>query len=223
MIHMLMFSLLASACFAAPPLDLRDYGATLNGSGVGDSAALDAAIADIASGVKGTSTIQFGGLLTLTHAPPPLVRVHLRGDDIYGSQVLKRYPGGILFYFNSWSGGGLHNFTIPQDTGTPNSYTILVRAGPVHAPDGLQLEDLYIGPGTGPGPWRSIEIEGSGRPLGIRQVRIRNVTCFGSSGYGNVVIDQTVDLHAIALRSFPAGGTFGNIIWGPGNPGKVEL
>jgi len=103
----------------AQALDLRDFGATLDGSGVGDSAAFAAAVDQINNNPNMTNNIRFNGVLTLTSPPPPLSRIHLWGDDIYGSLVLKKYPGGVLFYFNNWSGGGLHNFSVPQDTGTP--------------------------------------------------------------------------------------------------------
>lgn len=216
--------LLPAFLFAAPPLDLRDYGATLNGSGLRDSDAFEYAVADARSGVKGTHDIVFNGALTLTRPTPLMDRVHLWGSDIYGATVLKRWPGGVLFDFRGRrSGGGLHNFSVPQDTGTPGSYTIMARThGDGAGPHGLQLENLYLGSGTGPGPFRTLELAGTALvPFGIRQVRIHNVTVFGSSSPANVYFAGTVDLFITALRVYPAGGTYGDVVWGPSNTGQV--
>lgn len=208
-------------------INLADYGASLDGSGVGDSDAFDKALA-AALVSRSTRTITWAGAFTPTRPLPALDRVHLEGADIYGSTIKKKFPGGVTLRFDGrpgYSGGGLHNFSVPDEPETANSYTILVRSNANgYSADGLQLEHLYLGSSgpAGVSAFRVLELDGSRKvPLGLRQVRINDVTCFGSAAPGTVYIAGTRDLHAQALRVYPAGGVYGDIVQGPDNPGLV--
>lgn len=226
----LLLLLLAAASHAqVPDHSLRDYGAALDGvsaSGEDDNA-LEAAILAVRARV-GSSRIWWRGVLTLRRPPISITGCQIEGDSMLSSMVRKLYQGAALWRMDDvgQSIGGvtaLRNFSVPQDGGTPGSYTILARATSTWAPDCLVLENLYIGSGSGPGPFRSIELNGLARasPAGIRQVRIHNVTVFGSSATANVYFAGTVDLFATCLRVYPAGGTYGDIFWGAGNTGQV--
>lgn len=201
-------------------LDLEDYKV----NGASDDAALAAAIVDAKSGSD--PEIYFYGSLTLRQPPPYLDRVHLIGRDIYGATVTKAYPGGVLFRFDGrpgYSGGGLHNFSIMAAPGNAGSYAILARSKPGYGPHGLQLEDLYIGAGF----YRAIEIAGHDNPnvpgqLGVRQVRVNNVTVFGTTAPASVYLHWTSDARLEALRLYPAGGVYGDLNAVPANnPGLV--
>lgn len=206
-------------------INLADFGAALDGA-ASDSDAFDRALSAALASRK-SCTLTWVGDLTLTRPTPNLDRVHLEGGDIYGARVKKKFPGGVLFRFEGragYSGGGLHNFSVVDEPETAGSYIILARAkADGYAPDGLQLEHLYLGSGRSDvSAFRAIEIDGTRRfPLGARQVRIHDVTCFGSSAPGTVYLAGTRDLYAQALRVYPAGGSYGDIVQGPDNQGLV--
>lgn len=175
-----------------------------------DSEAFNRAIADILCGDSRSTIVEFSGPLVLTSAPPVLDRVTIEGDDATGSVILKRYPGGILFHFggrSGFNGGGLVNFSIPTDTGSAGSYTIMGRArADGYAPDNIRLERLYIGSGGNPSAqaWRHLELIGSPRvsPIGLREPLIRDVTIFGS--IGGEYLDALVAADVDNLQVFPA-------------------
>lgn len=175
-----------------------------------DSEAFNRAINDIICCNNRSSVVEFSGPLVLTQPPPVLDRVTIEGDDPMGSTILKRYPGGILFHFAGrpgFSGGGLVNFSIPTDTGSAGSYTIMGRArADGYAPDNIRLERLYIGSGGNPNAqaWRHLELIGSARtsPVGVREPLIRDVTIFGS--IGGEYLDTLVAADVDNLQVFPA-------------------
>lgn len=203
---------------------LRDFGATLNGSGIGDSTALETVITRINSGVIKSKHIYFDGNLTLTRVPPNLDRIHIHGDEMLDSIVSKKYSG--LWYFRwegrpGYSGGGLHNLAIPSDVFTPNSYMIILRAtSSGYAPDSFEMENLYLASGTGVNaPYRVIDISGTARvsPIGIRQIRMKNVTTFGAVGGCAIYMDGTVDFLSWGLRTYPGAAPYGTVILGSQN------
>lgn len=205
-------------------IHLRSYGATLNGSGVGDSAALQAAYNDINNGVVKTSRILFDGHLCLTTPPPTFDRHYLQGDNIFGSIVSKTYPGSYYFRFEGrpgFSGGGLSDFSIPTTPTSVGSYMVLARATAAgYAPDGLELKNLYLGSGIGANsPFRIIDLNGTARtsPYGARQCRFINVTCFGATGGCSMYMDGTVDFVSWALRFYQGGSPYYGIIKGATN------
>lgn len=199
------------------PLRLERYGARLDGTVPTDGSMLDddalaAAIADAKDRTWKTCRIQWDGMLTLTRQPPSMYRLHLEGDDQASSTISKRFAGGVLLNLNGpdgFTGGGLHNFSTPTTVFSVNSYVVLARATAGFAPDGLQLEHLYLSSGpTAHAPWRNIELSGAARnsPPGLREPWIRNVTCFGATG-GNVVLSGTPKLTACGLNVYAAEGT----------------
>lgn len=175
-----------------------------------DSDALERAIHAVISGDSKSTQILFNGPLTLTRPPPVLDRVHIIGDDIAGSVVLKKYPGGVLWNFGGrvgYSGGGLHNFAIPTMPGCGGGYTILGRARPDgYAPDSLRLESLYVGSGANPAdqPWRNLELYGYPRtsPIGIRGAVLQDLIFFGATS--NIVFDSLVSCDVENIGVFPA-------------------
>lgn len=205
-------------------IHLRDYGATLNGSGVGDSLALQKAINDINSGVVKSAHINFDGHLVLTTPPPIFDRHYLHGDNIYGSVVSKTYPGSYYFRFEGrpgYSGGGLSDFSIPTTPASVGSYMVLARATAAgYAPDGLELKNLYLGSGIGANsPFRIIDLNGTARtsPYGARQCRFINVTCFGATGGCSMYMDGTVDFVSWALRFYQGSSPYYGLIYGATN------
>lgn len=230
---------LASCAVAQVPVhNLRDYGAALDGVSANseDDDALEAAITAARSGA-GSSTVWWRGPLTLRRPPPTVAGVQIQGDGILTASVLKFYPsnvagGEVLWKVTKPAGsilGGhtaLRDFSVPQAVGTPGSYTIFAQADATWAPSGIALANLRIGDGSGPGPFRAVVIDGTQRLLpayGIREPRITNVTVFGSSASGTVWLDGTVGLFAVALRVYPAGGTYGDVYWGPGCSGSWTI
>jgi hypothetical protein len=193
-----------------PRIGVYPYESPLNGVD-SDSDAVEQAIADIKSGDRKSPRILFNGAMTLTRPLPVLDRIFFEGDGGLGSTVRKAYPGGVLFNFGGrvgYSGGGLLNFSIPQAAGTPGSYTIMARArADGYSPDRMRLENLYVGSGAGPGPFRHLELTGAARlsPLGIREPVIRDVTLFGATS--NVFISTLVGAEVQNLAVFPAGGS----------------
>jgi len=205
-------------------IDLKSYGATLNGSGIGDSDALQNAVNDINSGVAGTSHIYFNGNLTLTRLPPILDRHYIHGDNIYGSIISKKYVGGWYLRWDGrpgFSGGGLFDCSIPTDGYSQGSYMIMLRArADGYAPDGFHMENVYLASGIGSNaPFRVLEIIGTPRssPLWIRQARINNVTLFGAQGGCAAYIDGTVDLVTVGFRSYQGAGAYGQILYTSNN------
>jgi hypothetical protein len=196
-------------CREPARIGVYPYESPLNGVD-SDSDAVERAIADIQCGDRGSARLLFNGALTLTRPLPALDRVFFEGDDCLGSSVRKAFPGGILFNFGGragYSGGGLLNFAIPQCAGTPGSYTIVGRArADGYAPDRFRLENLYVGSGAGPGPFRHLELTGAARlsPLGIREPIIRDITLFGATS--NVFLSTLVGADVQNLAVFPAGG-----------------
>ena len=192
------------------PLRLERYGASLDGTGVGDDAAFAAAIQDAKNRTWRTSRIQWNGVLTLSQSPPSLYRIHLEGDDIYGSTIHKGYAGGVLLNFAGpagFTGGGLHNFSVPTQPGSANSYIIRANATTEFSPDGLILEDLYLSSGVEVNaPFRNIEVVGDARlsPPGIRGLVLRNVTCFGATG-GNVFLSGVSRIVGSGLSTYKFG------------------
>lgn len=208
--------------FMGMPLRLENYGAALNGV-TPDDAAFAAAVADAEARTWSTCRIQWNGALTLTRQPPPLYRVHLEGDDICGSTVIKNYPGGLLFQFAGppgFSGGGLHNFAVPSTPGTAGSY--LIYSAPPnsdYAPDCLILDHLYLASGVAAdAPFRNIHLDGSARlsPPGLRQVIIEHVTCFGATG-GNCWFAALDAARIDDLSTFDVPGTDGDVYLEGGN------
>lgn len=181
------------------------YESPLNGVD-SDSDAFERAVADIQSGDRKSTRLLFNGALTLTRQTPVLDRIVIEGDDGLGSTVGKKFPGGVLFNFGGrvgFSGGGLLNFAVPSNVGTPGSYTILARArADGYAPDRMRLENLYIGGGA----FRQLEMTGAARlsPLGIREPVIRDVTLFGATSC--VFLSTLVAAEIDNLAVFPAGG-----------------
>lgn len=221
---LLMLTLITTSYAAPNWIDLRDYGATLNGSGVGDSDALQSAVTAINTGLRPTNHIYWNGNLTLTRVPPMLDRHYLHGDNIYGSIISKKYPGAWYLRWQGrpgYSGGGLSDCSIPTDQYSPGSYMVILRAtADGYAPDGFELKNVYLGSGIGANaPFRTIDVNGSYRvsPYGVRQVRFNNVTCFGGTGGCTVYIDGTADFIAKALRCYPGGAPYGNVYLGPVN------
>ena len=185
------------------------YESPLNGVD-SDSDAVERAIADIQCGDRKSPRLLFNGAMTLTRPLPALDRIFFEGDDGLSSTVRKMFTGGVLFNFGGrvgYSGGGLLNLAIPASSGTAGSYTILARArADGYAPDRMRLENLYIGSGAGPGPFRHLEMTGAARlsPLGIREPIIRDVTLFGATS--NVFLSTLVGAEVENLAVFPAGG-----------------
>lgn len=197
-------------------LRLEDYGASLDGTGIGDDDALEHAIQDAKDGIWSTCRIGWNGDLTLNRKPPKLDRVHLEGDDMAGSKICKKFSGGVLLHFDGrsgYTGGGLHNFSVPSDVGTSNSYIITGAAwksgDSTYAPDGIQLEHLYLSSGPPErAPFRNIELFGIGRtvpPQGIRGPWIQNVTCFGAKG-GNIWIPGIPAAKISGLNTYASTG-----------------
>jgi hypothetical protein len=223
--YLILMLLLVTNTYANPfGVHLRSYGATLNGSGIGDSTALQNAINDINNGVVKTNHIYFDGNLTLTTPPPMFDRIYLHGDNIYGSIISKKYYGGYYLRWEGrpgYSGGGLYNVGIPTDQYSPNSYMIMLRAtSSGYAPDGFEMENVYLASGVASNaPFRVIEIYGLPRtsPIGIRQVRFKNVTCFGATGGCSVYIDGAVDFLSWGFRTYPGLAPYGNILMGSNN------
>lgn len=200
---------MTTICYEPARIGVFPYESPLNGVD-SDSDAVEKAIADIQCGDRKSTRLLFGGSLTLTRPLPVLDRVFFEGDDGLGSAIRKAFPGGVLFNFGGrvgYSGGGLLNLAIPHSVGTPGSYTILARArADGYSPDRMRLENLYVGSGAGPGPFRHLEMTGSARtsPLGIREPVIRDVTLFGATS--NVFLSTLVGAEVQNLAVFPAGG-----------------
>jgi hypothetical protein len=188
------------------PLRLENY----KTPGLSWSDALEKAIADAESGIWSTCRITFGTQVKLTRRLR-LSRVHIEGDDIYGSTLIKDYTDDPLFiYINGqagWSGGGLHNFGVPATPKTPGSYTIYMAGQSGYMADGFRLEHLYLNSGIpAHAPYRNIHFDGSGRtsPSGSRVNWISNVTCFPA---------ENVSVYMAGLNKLTAVGlnTYGNI------------
>lgn len=148
--------------------------------------------------------------MTLAAPLPTLDRITFEGDDMMGATVRKAFSGGVLFNFGGrvgYTGGGLVNFSVPTQPTTAGSYIFMSRArADGYAADSLRLERLYLSSGGVPAnqPFRNIEIVGSARrsPLGQREMTIRDVTCFGSTG--GEMFDTLVGATVDNLQIFPA-------------------
>lgn len=179
-------------------------------AGLCDDDALAAAIEDAHSG-SNSCRIGWNGPLILTRPPPPLYRVHLEGDDKLGATVRKQYPGGVLFDLrgpDDYSGGGLHNFAVPKDTGSAGSYIIYYKGASGNC-SGIILEHLYLNQGgdVSQAPFQSIHIDAAARlsPQGFREAMMSNIVCFGTVG-ANCFIAGAVGLSMEKVGTYPAGG-----------------
>jgi hypothetical protein len=155
-----------------------------------------------------TCRMQFGAPITLSRQPPPLYRVHLEGDDLFGATITQAYNGRALFQFAGppgYSGGGLHNFSIGHGADYSGGTFIVSENRSGFEPDGLILENLYMG-GYGGRPIRCIHLIGNrAKPSGMRGLRLDNVTCFGAQG-GNVYLRSLVLANVRGLNVYRAGG-----------------
>jgi hypothetical protein len=173
-----------------------------------DDDAFAAMLKDAVDREWGSCRMQFGAPIILSRPPPAFYRVHLEGDDLFGATLTQAYSGGTLVEFAGppgYSGGGLHNFSIghaPEYSG--GTFVASVRANGFE-PDGLILENLYMG-GYGGRPFRCIHLVGSrAKPAGIRGLRMDNITCFGAQG-GNVYLRSLVLAGIRGLHVYQAGG-----------------
>jgi hypothetical protein len=155
-----------------------------------------------------TCRMQFGAPIILSRPPPALYRVHLEGDDLFGATITQAYNGNALFQFSGppgYSGGGLHNFSIGHGADHSGGTFIASESSSGFEPDGLILENLYIG-GYGGRPFRCIHLIGHrANPGGMRGLRLDNVTCFGAQG-GNVYLRSLVLASMRGLNVYRAGG-----------------
>jgi hypothetical protein len=155
-----------------------------------------------------TCRMQFSAPIMLSRPPAPFYRVHLEGDDLFGATITQAYNGRPLFQFAGppgYSGGGLHNFSIGHGAEYSGGTFIASENGNGFEPDGLILENLYMG-GYGGRPHRCIHLIGNrAKPEGMRGLRLDNITCFGAQG-GNVYLRSLVLASIRGLHVYRAGG-----------------
>jgi hypothetical protein len=173
-----------------------------------DDDAFAAMLKDALDREWGTCRMHFGAPIILSRPPPALYRVHLEGDDLFGATITQAYNGRALLQFEGppgYSGGGLHNFSIGHGADYSGGTFIASENRNGFEPDGLILENLYMG-GYGGRPFRCIHLIGNrAKPSGMRGLRLDNVTCFGAQG-GNVYLRSLVLASMRGLNVYRAGG-----------------
>lgn len=190
------------------PLRLESYGAPLDGSADG-TPALDAAISDAQNGAS--RRIQWNGTLRLDSQPIPATGVHLEGDDIYGTELIKNFTGdGIIFdpaVPNYW-GGGVHNMTVKNAAGVAGGTLFWGKDHSTNSHDQIQFEHLYLGGGDANNrPAYLIWVDGKSRNAGgakgVRGMWMKDIIGFGTTGV-SIYLGSVNILDASGVSLYPA-------------------